>query len=47
MKKFYSCARRVLDTAAADRVVELVENLDALGDVREVMEIVSTRARDQ
>ncbi len=47
MKKFYSCARRVLDTAAADRVVELVENLDALGDVREVMEIVCTRARDQ
>jgi aconitate decarboxylase len=43
MKKFYSCARRVLDSNAADRVVGLVENLDALPDVRELMGIVRAR----
>jgi aconitate decarboxylase len=40
MKKFHSCARRVLDTRAAERVVELVERLDELGDVAEIMDIV-------
>jgi aconitate decarboxylase len=45
MKKFYSCARRVLDASAADRVVELVERLDTLDDVREMMDIVRGPAR--
>ncbi len=45
MKKFYSCARRVLDANAANRVVELVEKLDALADVRELMAIVGHAAR--
>jgi aconitate decarboxylase len=40
MTKFYSCARRVLDANAADRVVELVENLDALPAVRELMDLI-------
>lgn len=40
LKKFHTCARRVLSRAAADRVVELVEQLDTLRDVREIMDIV-------
>jgi 2-methylcitrate dehydratase PrpD len=44
LKKFYSCARRVLDQKSADRVVELVEKLDDLDDVCEIMRIVSAEA---
>jgi aconitate decarboxylase len=40
MKKFDSCARRVLDTAAASRVVELVEKLETLESVDEIMTLV-------
>ena len=40
LKKFHSCARRVLDRAAAERIVEQVETLDTLADVREIMDIV-------
>ncbi|MEN3354441.1 MAG: hypothetical protein V7640_2599 [Betaproteobacteria bacterium] len=40
LRKFHSCARRVLDARAADRVVELVEHLEELEDVREIMDIV-------
>jgi aconitate decarboxylase len=40
MKKFYACARRVLDVSSADRVAEFVDTLDALPDVREMMAIV-------
>ena len=40
LRKFHSCARRVLDARAADRVVELVEHLEELDDVREIMDIV-------
>jgi aconitate decarboxylase len=40
LKKFYSCARRVIAPDAADRVVELVEKLESLDDVVEVMDIV-------
>jgi aconitate decarboxylase len=40
IRKFHSCARRVLDARAADRVVELVEHLEELKDVREIMDIV-------
>jgi aconitate decarboxylase len=40
LKKFHSCARRVLDTRAADRVVELVERLEVLDDVQEIMDLV-------
>ena len=42
LKKFHSCARRVLQPAAAARIVELVERLDMLADVREIMDIVRT-----
>ena len=44
LKKFHSCARRVLDERAASRVVELVERLDTLEDVAEIMDLV--RGRD-
>jgi len=40
LKKFYSCARRVLDAQAADRVVELVDRLGELEHVTEIMDIV-------
>jgi aconitate decarboxylase len=40
MKKFYSCARRVLDMSAADRVAALVDNLETLANVHEVMTLV-------
>jgi aconitate decarboxylase len=40
LKKFHSCARRVLERSAAERVVELVERLDTLDDVREIMDFV-------
>jgi len=40
LKKFHSCARRVLDERAASRVVELVERLDRLEDVAEIMDLV-------
>jgi aconitate decarboxylase len=38
LKKFYSCARRVLDDAAANRVLESVEKLDTLTDITAVMD---------
>lgn len=40
MAKFHACARRVIKPAAAERVIELVENLDDLGNVAEIMDIV-------
>jgi 2-methylcitrate dehydratase PrpD len=40
LRKFHGCARRVLDADAAARVVELVERLDSLEDVRGLMAIV-------
>ena len=40
LKKYYGCVRRVIEPKAADRVVELVERLEALADVREIMDIV-------
>lgn len=40
MKKFNSCARRVLDADDAARVVSLVERLETLSDVRAIMDIV-------
>ena len=40
LHKFRSCARRVLDGRGADRVIELVENLEQLSDVRAIMDIV-------
>ena len=42
MKKFHSCARRVIDTARADRVVDLVENLQTLQSVNDLMSLVRT-----
>jgi 2-methylcitrate dehydratase PrpD len=44
LKKFRSCARRVLDSDAADRVIDLVERLDELDDVRELMTLVRGQA---
>ncbi|MGZ8211841.1 MAG: MmgE/PrpD family protein [Burkholderiales bacterium] len=43
LRKFHSCAKRVLDKPAADQVVALVGKLDALDDVREIMAIVSRK----
>ncbi|MPZ44352.1 MAG: hypothetical protein GEV05_13275 [Betaproteobacteria bacterium] len=40
LKKFNACARRVLQDDAAARVVELVNDLDTLADVRAIMDIV-------
>ena len=40
MRKFRSCAQRVLDDAAAERVVALVNELERLPDVRPIMDIV-------
>ncbi len=40
LKKFHSCARRVLDASSAERVVELVDRLDTLESVIEIMDIV-------
>ncbi len=37
MKKFHACARRVLAPDQAERIVELVENLEQLQDVGELM----------
>ena len=44
LKKFHSCARRVLDPSAAESVVALVEKLDALSGVTAIMDIVRTPA---
>jgi aconitate decarboxylase len=44
LKKFHSCARRVLDQGSTNRVVELVERLDELDNVAELMDLV--RAED-
>jgi aconitate decarboxylase len=39
LRKFHSCAQRVLKKDAADRIVELVEKLEALADVGELMDL--------
>lgn len=39
LRKFHSCARRVLAKNAADRIVELVEDLERLPDVVEIMDL--------
>jgi 2-methylcitrate dehydratase PrpD len=40
LKKFHSCATRVLSKSAAEHVVELIEKLEQLSDIREVMDVV-------
>ena len=40
LKKFFSCARRVLEEKQAHRVLELVEQLETLPNVTEIMAIV-------
>lgn len=40
LKKFFSCAQRVIEEAAARRVLELVERLETLPDIMEIMDIV-------
>ena len=42
LAKFHSCARRVLHGPAADRIVELVDGLDSLENVREIMDLART-----
>lgn len=44
LKKFHSCAARVLTPDAAARVVSLVDRLDALDHVRDIMDIVRNEA---
>jgi aconitate decarboxylase len=39
LKKFFSCAQRVLEENAAKRMLELVEQLETLSDVSEIMDI--------
>ena len=39
LKKFFGCTRDILDESEARRMLELVENLDALSDVTEIMNI--------
>jgi len=39
-KKFFACARRMLDEKAALRTLELVEKLEQLPDILEIMDIV-------
>lgn len=40
LKKFHSCVRRRLSSAAADELLELVERVETLGDVDRMMTIV-------
>lgn len=37
MKKFHSCAKRVLDKRVADQIVAIVENLESLSQIGELM----------
>jgi hypothetical protein len=39
-KKFFACAKRMLDDKAANRVLELVETLETQPDAVEIMDIV-------
>jgi aconitate decarboxylase len=47
LKKYYSCTRRVLDDAAADRVLEAVEKLETLADITAIMDILRCDGRKQ
>jgi hypothetical protein len=40
LHKFFGCTRRVLSEKGANRVLELVEGLENLSDVREIMDII-------
>ena len=39
LKKFFLCTRRVLTDGAANRMLELVEQLDTLPNVTEIMDL--------
>jgi len=43
LRKFYSCALRVLDRANADRLIELVDRLERLSDISPIADIVRTQ----
>ncbi len=45
LHKFFGCTRRVLSENGADRVLELVEGLENLSDVREIMDIIRGNPR--
>jgi hypothetical protein len=40
LRKFFSCALRVLDRAAAERLLALVDRLEELHDITEIADIV-------
>jgi aconitate decarboxylase len=42
LRKFYSCALRVLDRAKADRLIALVDQLERLRDIAPIADIVRT-----
>ena len=45
VRKFNACARRVIESGAAERVIELVDRLEKLDSVAEIMNIVRGEAR--
>lgn len=45
VRKFNACARRVIESGAAERVIELVDRLEQLDSVAEIMNIVRGEAR--
>jgi hypothetical protein len=40
LRKFYTCALRVLERPAAERLLELIDRLEQLSDVTEICDIV-------
>jgi 2-methylcitrate dehydratase PrpD len=45
LKKFYSCATRVMSEAQADQIVEVIDSLASSPDVRSLMDLVSNLNR--
>ena len=45
LRKFYSCALRMLDRANADRLIELVDRLERLRTIAPIADIVRTPCR--
>ena len=44
LRKYDTCVRRVVDPERAARVLELVEKLETLPDVREILDLLRPRA---
>lgn len=47
LRKFHACARRMLDAAAAERVLAAVDTLDTLPDIAAVMELLRCDGRER